>query len=328
MIQPLADILDRCELFASVDRSALAAELASADIKALGAGEVLLDPLRQNDVVYILLDGQLLVCLEPKPGNPLVTLKPGDCVGELSIIDTRPPSAYVVAAAPCRLLAITRELMWRMVAGQPAVGANLLRILADRIRQNNAIILSSLELQRHYRNKAEYDALTGLRNRAWLDEIFPKQLELCERIGQRVSLVILDIDHFKRVNDTWGHAAGDQALRHLGALLRQHLRSTDLSARYGGEEVVILMPATEAPLAVHTTQRLREILAAAPVPLADGKRISLTFSAGVAEWFPGMSLDALFSAADAAMYRAKQAGRDRVEISTLSGALAAAADRR
>ncbi|MBL8488420.1 MAG: cyclic nucleotide-binding domain-containing protein, partial [Rhodocyclaceae bacterium] len=191
MIQPLADILDRCELFASVDRSALSAELASADIKALGAGEVLLDPLRQNDVVYILLEGQLLVCLEPKPGNPLVTLKPGDCVGELSIIDTRPPSAYVVAAAPCRLLAITRELMWRMVAGQPAVGANLLRILADRIRQNNAIILSSLELQRHYRNKAEYDALTGLRNRAWLDEIFPKQLELCERIGQRVSLVIL-----------------------------------------------------------------------------------------------------------------------------------------
>ncbi len=328
MIQPLADILDRCPLFASVDRKLLAGELETAATTDLAPGEVLLDPLRQNDVVYILLDGQLLVCLEPRPGNPLVTLKPGDCVGELSIIDTRPPSAYVVAATACRLLAITRDLMWRMVAQQPAVGANLLHILADRIRQNNAIILSSLEMQRHYREKAEYDALTGLRNRAWLDEIFPKQLELSERIGQQVSLVILDIDHFKRVNDTWGHAAGDQALRHLGALLRQHLRSTDLSARYGGEEIVLLMPATEAQLAAHTTQRLREILAAAPVPLADGTRIPLTFSAGVAQWFPGMSLESLFHAADDALYRAKNAGRDRVEISLLTGTLASAAARR
>lgn len=314
------DVLSASPLFRSVDLAVLEKELDGSRALDIPAGEVLLDPGVGNEDIYIVLDGELLVCLEPRLNHPLACLKEGDCVGELSIIDARPPSAYVLAAVDCRLLAIPKEVLWQMLAKQQAMALNLLHILTRRIRENNAILLSSLELQREYRNRAETDPVTGLHNRNWLNDVYPKQIELSERIGQRVSLLLLDIDHFKRVNDAHGHLTGDEALRHIGQLVRRNLRSTDLCARFGGEEITVLMPATDALQARQMADRLRGIIAATPLVLDDGSPLSLTVSGGIVEWQPGLSFEALVRAADQAMYRAKAAGRNRIEQSRLGTA--------
>ena len=313
--------LGACKLFQGVDLAVINAELSKSNSLGIEAGQVLLDPKHGNTNIYIVLSGELLVCLEPRVANPIVRMGIGDCVGELSIIDDSPPSAYVVSAVQTELLVISKPVLWRMLALQQAMALNLLHVLSHRIRENNLVLLGSLELQRKYRNEAESDTLTGLHNRVWFEEVFPKQLELCERIGQQASLLMLDIDHFKKVNDQYGHQSGDDALRHIGLLLRRNLRSTDLCARYGGEEMIVLMPGTDTMQARLTADRLREGIANAALPLEDGRLIQLSISGGIAEWQPGTRLDDLIRAADQALYQAKHGGRNQIAVSPLPGGL-------
>lgn len=305
-------------LFHGIDLAMLGEEMAQCSERVIESGTVLLDPRRKNEFIYILLEGDLLVCLEARPTNPVARLKVGECAGELSIIDDHPPSAYVLAAAECRVFEIPRSVLWDMLRKQQGIAANLLHILAERIRQNNDIILAGLEMQRQYRTQAETDSLTGLHNRAWMDEIFPSQLELSEKIGQHVSLLVLDVDFFKLVNDTHGHLVGDAVLSNVGRVMQHNLRNTDLSVRYGGEEFVVLMPATDAAKARITAERLRKKIAASHVSLPDGGKTSVTVSIGIAEWFPGQRIDELIGQADQALYRAKNNGRNQVVLSAMA----------
>lgn len=319
--EQLPAILHSAPLFQGVDLALLDDELRDTRPLCIEAGHVLLEPKHLNADIFIVLTGELLVCLEPRIVNPLVRLRVGDCVGELSIIDANPPSAYVVAATKTDLLAISKAVLWRMLARQPLMALNLLHVLTARIRENNVVLLGSLELQREYRNKAETDALTGLHNRVWFEEVFPKQLELCERTGQHACLLMIDIDHFKRVNDQYGHVVGDDALRHVAMLLRRNLRSTDLCARYGGEELIVLMPGAELSQAGLTAERLREAIANTPLQLPDGREVALKVSGGIAQWPPGTSLEDLVRAADQALYRAKNSGRNQIAVSLFTRGL-------
>jgi diguanylate cyclase (GGDEF)-like protein len=319
--EQLATLLSVSSMFSEVDLAVIEAELSASRTVGIEAGQVLLDPKQVNSDIFVVLSGELLVCLEPRVVNPLVRLGQGDCAGELSIIDASPPSAYVVAAMQTELLAIPKPVLWRMLKLQPTMALNLLHVLTKRIRENNVVLLGSLELQREYRNKAETDVLTGLHNRAWFEEIFPKQLDLCERTGQHASLMMVDIDHFKKVNDEYGHQSGDEALRHLGLLLRRNLRATDLCARYGGEEMIVLMPGTEISQAKLTADRLRENIAATSLVLGDGRSLTLNVSGGLAQWQPGIRVTDLIRAADQALYRAKSGGRNQIVVSLLPGGL-------
>jgi diguanylate cyclase (GGDEF)-like protein len=310
-------ILAASKLFKGVDLAVIDLELKDSRTLTVDAGQVLLDPKHINTDIYLVLKGELLVCLEPKILNPLVRLRIGDCVGELSIIDASSPSAYVVSAVQTQLMVISKPVLWRMLVLQQNMALNLLHVLANRIRENNVVLLGSLELQREYRSKAETDALTGLHNRVWFEEIFPKQLELCERTGQDASLLMVDIDHFKMVNDQYGHLCGDEALRHVGNVLRRNLRSTDLCARYGGEEMIVLMPGTELSQGQLTAERVRESIASTPLRLQDGRELVLKVSGGLAQWQAGTVLNDLIRAADSALYEAKEGGRNRIVLSRL-----------
>jgi diguanylate cyclase (GGDEF)-like protein len=313
----LPGMLAATRLFRGVDFALIEAELRESRPLCIEAGHVLLDPKRLNDDIYIILGGELLVCLEPRVILPLVRLRVGDCVGELSIIDASPPSAYVVAAVKTDLLIISKPVLWRLLARQPVMALNLLHVLSHRIRENNVLLLGSMELQREYRSKAETDTLTGLHNRIWFQDVFPKQLDLCERTGQQACLLMIDIDHFKRVNDEYGHLIGDQALHHVATLLRSNLRSTDLCARYGGEEIIILMPGSELAQAGQVAERLRDNIANAPLLLPDGRLVQLKVSGGLAQWQAGSTLEDLVRSADQALYNAKGSGRNRITVSLL-----------
>lgn len=152
------------------------------------------------------------------------------------------------------------------------------------------------------------DRLTGLYNRMRLDETFDREIRRTQRYGQCFSIILLDIDHFKSINDTHGHQAGDRVLIAVAGILRDHIRRTDEIGRWGGEEFMILCPETDLDGALTLAENLRRQLAATPMPPAD----SVTASFGVACHVEGDEPQDMVSRADRALYAAKRAGRNRV----------------
>lgn len=160
---------------------------------------------------------------------------------------------------------------------------------------------------------ATTDALTGAINRRHFWEVSSKEILRSIRYGQPVSLIIMDVDHFKTFNDTYGHAVGDVVLRTLAQVGQRCIRATDLFGRIGGEEFTVLLPSICLDGAVTVAERLRRTFAELRIPLDSGETISFTVSAGVAQRTPAdRTFEDLFRAADAALYEAKNGGRNRV----------------
>lgn len=176
-------------------------------------------------------------------------------------------------------------------------------------------VTEAVSNERRLADAAVRDGLTGTFNRRWFDRCMEEELERARRYGRGPGLVILDIDHFKVVNDEEGHQFGDEALKSVSARCRDALRSTDALYRYGGEEFCAVLPETTLGPSVSLAERLRASCAADPVHYRGAAR-SLTVSLGVAAWRDGDDADALIGRADAALYKAKRAGRNRVEVGT------------
>ena len=161
-----------------------------------------------------------------------------------------------------------------------------------------------------------HDQLTGALNRRGLEEMLQTESARAQRRGTRLAVALLDIDHFKKLNDSLGHKVGDDALVHLAKVVRQHLRPQDVLARYGGEEFVILLPETGDTDAQQALIRLQRELTR-EFFMADLQKVVITFSAGVTRLAEGESLESALKRADGAMYQAKQAGRNRVMVAPL-----------
>ncbi|HTQ02387.1 MAG TPA: diguanylate cyclase [Polyangiaceae bacterium] len=170
-------------------------------------------------------------------------------------------------------------------------------------------------LEARLRELAMHDELTGLYNRRHFVELAEAEVARARRTGMPLSLAMLDIDHFKAVNDVFGHPVGDAALRVLARCMRETLRTSDVPARLGGEEFVVLLMDTGLEGAVAVTERLRERVGRAEVPAGRERVARFTVSGGVAELAPGERLDGLLARADEALYRAKDEGRDRTATS-------------
>ncbi|RNB91953.1 diguanylate cyclase [Brevibacillus fluminis] len=168
---------------------------------------------------------------------------------------------------------------------------------------------------RHYEQMAFLDPLTGVYNRRYFDNQLTMEMERVRRNEGVLSLAFIDVDHFKRVNDTYGHHVGDLVLQGLTHTLNGRIRSTDLLARFGGEEFVILFPDTTGEDAQAILEELLGMIRQAPVATLEGESYSITFSAGAAQWQPEWSADEWIRHADEAMYRAKEQGRNQVVLS-------------
>ena len=287
--------------------------LAECSVQEFEKDAVMLAPGEENTKIYLLLSGQVNVHLGSVEYQPHVVLGAGECIGELSLIDGRCVTAFVRVQQTCRAMVIAEETLWRLINTSHGVARNLLFILSGRMRYSNEAILDGERLQRQFEHYASVDALTGLHNRRWLDEVFARQIMRCQGDGKPLTLIMLDADHFKNFNDNFGHIAGDQALCTLARTLIAHLRPTDQVARYGGEEFLLIMPETTLHEARVIADRVRLAVAATPV-VSDERRDlpALTVSLGLAQMRPDDTAEKLIAAADAAMYRAKQGGRNRV----------------
>lgn len=171
------------------------------------------------------------------------------------------------------------------------------------------------ESEERYRLLSVTDSLTGLFNRRHLHQCLHAELERVHRYGRTLSLLVLDCDDFKRINDTRGHQEGDKVLQTLAKLIGESLRRSDRAFRYGGEEFVILLPETDAEAACILAERLRQAFAEHPVPAEEGAPINCTISVGVAEYAPGEGESAFIHRADDATYEAKRRGKNCVVLS-------------
>lgn len=173
-------------------------------------------------------------------------------------------------------------------------------------------ITSLRQLTNELKQLADSDALTGLNNRRKLFELGAHEVQRAARYRFSLSLVMFDLDHFKAINDRFGHAAGDRVLCEFARLVEAKLRSNDSLGRLGGEEFAVLMPHTRVDQAAHWVERLQKRLRGWTLLLEDGNAVRLSVSAGIAELEPGGSFEQLLGRADDLLYRAKAAGRDCV----------------
>lgn len=158
---------------------------------------------------------------------------------------------------------------------------------------------------------AKIDSLTGIYNRRYLDSRLAEEIERSRRHGNPLSILLLDIDHFKKINDTHGHLCGDYALRKISELLQELVRTSDILGRYGGEEFCCILPETPFEQAIVLAERCREQVAASPFSCTD-QQTSMTISIGVTAMHRDDTLDSIIKRADDALYQAKREGRNRV----------------
>jgi diguanylate cyclase (GGDEF)-like protein len=187
-----------------------------------------------------------------------------------------------------------------------AVGSHILKLIA----------MDPLERAFHETllDQSTRDPLTGLGNRAATLAELQSRFDLSRRHGRPISLIMCDLDHFKQINDQYGHGAGDIVLAGFGERVRQNLRGTDLAGRIGGEEFLLVLPETDLEGAMLLAERLRASLSDTPHVLPDGA-IQVTCSLGVAQWIPeDKNAGALMGRADQALYAAKREGRNRVVV--------------
>lgn len=181
----------------------------------------------------------------------------------------------------------------------------------DLLRLNESLEQQVAERTLALQHLAREDALTGVANRRAFEEDAQGAMALAQRYGRPLSLILLDLDHFKAINDQRGHRAGDEVLRETAVRIRSLLRGVDKFARWGGEEFIVLLPETSLDEAVQAGLKLLTAVQRTPIPLAGGA-LTVTFSAGVVSWLPGESLSAWVHRADEHLYRAKQAGRSQL----------------
>ena len=280
-------------------------------------GHVLLSPDRENHCVYVVLSGRLTVHLGSLDAPNIADLGPGSCAGEMSLIEDKDPSAFVVANEPSHLMVISHTLLWRMVDRSHTFCKNLLIVLSERVRSDNEYIANSLGVLRQAERNAHTDALTGLGNRHWMRTMFEREVTRALHSNKALCLMMIDVDEFKAFNDRYGHVAGDSVLVAVAEALREYLRPTDLVARFGGDEFAVLLPELQLKQARQTAERIRQQIAAlSPPSLAT----AVTVSIGLADRTPHDDVATLVQRADAAMYDAKEAGRNRVAVATDSNA--------
>ncbi|MEW6707370.1 MAG: GGDEF domain-containing protein [Pseudomonadota bacterium] len=204
-------------------------------------------------------------------------------------------------------------LLTAIVIGGVVVLASRLSAMRERLREQRRELQQALA---RIRELATHDELTGLLNRRRMQELLQEERERSLRAGHPWCVALIDVDHFKQVNDRLGHAAGDEVLRGLAHSGRGQTRKSDVLARWGGEEFVLLLKDAEMDAARAAVERWRQALAAQPLHAA-ATRVPVRFSAGVAQHAPGESVEQTLARADAALYQAKSRGRDQVVVAPL-----------
>lgn len=307
-----AHTIANLQLFREIDDPQLIRQLADCPVLSVPAGQVI-----TGNHLYIVLSGALIVGIDDQASlqdGSANKILPGESVGELAVLDEVADALCVRTLEPSELLQIDSTRFWAIIDQSHGVARNMLRMLSFRIRAANAQLRRKQKVGEFYRQLSMNDGLTGLYNRAWLNASLPNMISQSHEQHAPLSIIMIDLDHFKQFNDEHGHVKGDEALKIAAEVLLAALRPSDFAARYGGEEMMVVLPGTRETPAVMVAQRLCARMQEAVV-FDDGRALPhVTASFGVASLQPDQQDLDLIGQADAALYRAKQHGRNRVSL--------------
>jgi diguanylate cyclase (GGDEF)-like protein len=285
-------------------------------------GEIIIREHEPGEGFYIIRSGHTVV-IKGDFENPTILgfRSSGESIGEMALLENLPRSASVIALDEVSLWSFSREALYQFMRENPAFSINLMNMLSSRIRRSDeermrgyarekeqVVALETLSRQ------ATHDPLTGLFNRRYLDQILYGEIAHARQSGALVGILMADVDHFKKINDGYGHKAGDLMLQAAGELMKSCVRSADIVCRYGGEEFVIVMPGASEKTVRKCAEEIRSKFESLSVTFEEQK-IQATISLGAAI-FPlhGSNVDEVFVNADRAMYQAKHGGRNRVVV--------------
>lgn len=301
-------------LFSGVSLDSVIGMLNTCPIYQLKKNAVLIAQGDINKNCYLVLSGSLSIHVGSRDSDPVTKLLAGESVGELSLIDGMSASANVIAVNSCEVLVLNEDRFWALVNASHAFSRNLLFLLARRLRDNNTKISDVMKGQQKYKRASTIDELTGLHNRRWLNDKLSRQIKRNKFNNEPLSLLMLDIDHFKGINDNYGHLVGDQVLVAVAEAMSNCIRPTDLVARYGGEEFIIVLPTAELAGAHIVANRVCKDIRGMNTDTTMGLQLpKVTVSIGIAQINNNESMESLVARADTALYQAKNNGRDRVE---------------
>ena len=301
------------ELFKNVQFEKLAGFLLRCSVQTVEKGGTLINPEMHTRALYIVIEGSLNVNLESDNGGTFEhEITKGHCVGEMSIFDNYPPSATITAKEDSRVLVIPAATTMAMLSASHELCLNFLQIMSQRLRQDNKIVCEEQYHIRCIEENAKIDPMTGLHNRRWLEEMYTREMNRSNMGNFKLTAFMIDIDHFKQVNDTYGHLAGDKVLISVAQALIRSLRPSDMPVRYGGEEFSVFLPGTTEENAKIIAERIRRNVENMTITLHDNNLLQVTVSIGFAERIENDTVASLIDRADKALYHAKQNGRNRV----------------
>jgi len=294
---------------------------AAGELLTYAAGQTILTEGEAGDGMFVIHRGEVEIRL---PFGSDLVLGRGEYFGELAFINPdHKRSASVFSKGETQLLMLDQDSITRLYGVHPMILMKLLRrtcaFLVDKesslvsaVRAKNAELERTLDFLRRTREELSYqellahtDGLTGLYNRRCFDEQLPRFVER----GEGVGLVMVDLDHFKPVNDTLGHEAGDVVLRNVARVLRDHVRKTDLPVRLGGDEFCVVLADVDHAAAQRRAEELRTSIADMPHP-GRAHGLSITGSLGGTLYAPGEGIESFIRRADEVLYEAKRAGRN------------------
>ena len=300
-------------LLAPAEVKAVAEHLTTAT---LAAGETLFREGDRGDELYILMEGAAAVSIRLPDGGDreIARFAPGDFFGEMSIFDNAPRSATCIALEKTTLSLLSKKAFGAIISEHPRIALKLmyrmLNVTTQRLRGTSEFVSEMVLWGESARKRAVTDELTGVYNRRFLEDSLGSYVAEAREKGERLSLVMVDLDHFREINELYGHGAGDQTIKDAARVFRTMARETDVIARYGGDEFVIVLPKTDPERATRLMEKVcAGVSALETLKDKKGKITGVTTSMGVAGYpLHASDLSALRAAADAALYRAKEGG--------------------
>ena len=299
------ELLKRVPMFRELSDDDLEQLGAACIPESFGPGEDIVHLGDPGHALYIVTEGQVQVLYPARSSEyELARLGPGECFGEMALLNDLPRSATVRSVDGVSTLTLDKKDFREQLLKRPSVAMQLLSALSRRIRNADEQI-SGLS------DQAMNDPLTGLLNRRAFNDRLAEECDRTRRYGEPFSLILIDLDKFKSINDSFGHDTGDAILSWVGRLFTEHTRSADSAFRIGGEEFAILCPSSAGETTFNAARRLVQIIADARPPVSFD--LTVTMSAGFSSApIDGRRPDELFQIADRALMRAKAGGRNRV----------------